>query len=79
MQQGSSPDTYTAAQELGRAPGSHSFVHPLTDTGISQSTHGLENKATAGIERTPHQHEKNAQRDSDKQGSTNTFHCSQAS
>lgn len=70
MQQGSSPDTYSAAQELERAHGSHSFVHPLTHTGISQSTDGLENKATVGIERTPQQHEKNAQQDNDRQGQT---------
>lgn len=57
-QQGSSPDA--AAQELGRTPGSHSFVHSLADTGISQSTYGLENMAT-GIERTTQHHgEKNA-------------------
>lgn len=79
-QQGSSPDMHIAAQELGEAPGSHNYVHPLTDMGISKSTYGLENKATAGRERTPQQHEeKNAQQDSDRQGRTNTFHCSQAS
>lgn len=65
---------YIAAQELGRAPGSHSFVHPLTDTGISQSAYGLENQATAGREGPPQQHEeKKAQQDSDRQGGTNTF------
>lgn len=61
-QQGSSPDA--AARELGRTAGSHSFVHPLADTGISQSTYGLENKATVGIERTiQHHEEKNTQQD----------------
>lgn len=68
--QGSSLDTYIAAQELGKALRSHSFVHPLRDTGISQSTYGLENKATVGIEGIPQQHEKNAQDDSDRQGQT---------
>lgn len=69
--QGSSLDTYIAAQELGKALRSHSFVHPLRDTGISQSTYGLENKATVGIEGIPQQHEeKNAQQDSDRQGQT---------
>lgn len=62
MQQGSSPDI--VAQELGRAPGSHSFVHPLTDIGISPRTYGLENKATVGIGRTTQYHEeKNTQQD----------------
>lgn len=63
-------DLHIAAQELWGAHGSHSFVHPLPHTGISQSTYWLENKVTVDIERTPQQHEKNAQEDNDRQGQT---------